>query len=173
MERRYGLAASWLHWLAAILIIAMIPLGKYMAGLDISPDKALLYRLHAASGLIVLLLTLWRVALALHGPRPPADPAWPASMARASRAAHVALYLLLLLLAASGIATMALSDLGAALLAGDLAGWPDLADVAPANGHEILANLLILVLVLHVAAALYHQYWLRDRLFDRLALRRA
>lgn len=172
MERRYGLAASWLHWVAAILIIAMIPLGKYMAGLDVAPDKALLYRLHAATGLVVLLLTLWRVALALRGARPPADPAWPVWMARASRAAHFALYLLLLLLAASGIATMALSGLGAVLFAGDLARWPDLANVPPANGHGILANLLIVILVLHVAAALYHQYWLRDRLFDRLALRR-
>lgn len=169
MTVKYRPSTIWLHWIAAILIIAMAAAGKVMADLDVSPQKALLYRGHAFAGLIVLALTLVRIVLLFRAGRPAPDPAWPGWMVFAARATHYGLHALLLALAASGIATMALSGLGGVLVAGDLANWPDLDAVAPANAHRLLANLFLLLLAAHVAAALYHQFWRRDRIFARIS----
>ena len=167
---RYRPATIWLHWIAAILIIAMAVAGKVMTDLDISPQKALIYRAHAFTGLAVLALTLVRIAVILRRGKPAPDPRWPAWMVAASHATHYGLYALLLLLAASGIATMALSGLGETLMSGNLVNWPDLAGVAPASAHRLLGNVFLLLLAAHIAAALYHQYWRRDAIFSRISL---
>jgi len=167
---RYRPATIWLHWLAALLIIAMAVAGKVMTDLDISPQKAFVYRTHAFTGLAVLILTLVRIVVILRQGKPAPDPRWPAWMVFASHATHYGLYALLLILAASGIATMALSGLGETLMSGNLVTWPELDAVAPAKAHRLLANLFLLLLAGHVAAALYHQYWRRDAIFSRISL---
>lgn len=167
---RYRPVTIWLHWIAALLIIAMAAAGKVMTDLDVSPQKALLYRAHAFTGLAVLALTVIRVAVIFRRGKPAPDPRWPAWMVGAAHAAHYGLYALLLILAASGITTMALSGLGEVLTAGRLADWPDLATVTPAQAHRLLANIFLLLLAAHVATALYHQYGRRDAIFLRISL---
>lgn len=171
-DNRRALAASWLHWITAALILAMIPLGKYMSWLAVSADKAVLYRAHAVLGIVVLLISLWRAVITVRGPRPPAEPDWPAWLSLARRAVHLGLYAVMLLLAASGAATVALSGLGEVLISGDLARWPELAAVPPANAHHLLASVMPALLALHVLAALYHQLALHDRLVDRIVPKR-
>ena len=168
MVRTYRPATIWLHWIAAALIVALAATGKIMTGLDISPLKAAIYRAHGFTGVAVLFLTLLRIAIVLGVGHDAADPRWPAWMIAASRLAHYGLYALLLALSGSGIATMALSGLGDVLLRGALGQWPDLQAVAPANAHHLLANIFLALLALHVAAALYHQYWRRDAVFARI-----
>ena len=72
-----------LHWLMAILIIAMLFIGVSMVA-DLSPRHPLLVELHKATGLALLLLVVVRIGVRLTLPHPPLPPglAVPATLRR-------------------------------------------------------------------------------------------
>ena len=73
---RYTGPAIAAHWLIAILILAAFPLGLYMHGLPLSPNKLKLYSYHKWIGMTVLLLFVPRILWRLTH-RPPAPlPMW-------------------------------------------------------------------------------------------------
>ena len=51
---RYGSVAQLLHWISAVLIVALACVGLYMEDLPLSAQKAELYSLHKSTGLTVL-----------------------------------------------------------------------------------------------------------------------
>ena len=65
MNSQYTATAKSLHWLMALLLIGLLMLGFYMAGLPLSPDKLRLYSWHKWAGVTVFVLLgfrlLWRV----------------------------------------------------------------------------------------------------------------
>jgi cytochrome b561 len=156
--------------LIALLVIAMIPMGKSMAGLDPRPDKVFLLRLHAAVGVTVLLLSLIRLVLHLKGPLPAYEPDWPGWMGFASKFMHWALMTVLLLVLASGLTSFAGYGFLELAHAGQWTPWPDTEAIPPLGGHRLMINLLIALAALH-AAALYHQFLRPDRLFARMWFR--
>ena len=124
---------------------------------------------HITLGLIVFALTLLRIVWWLaadHHLRAPADqPLW---QVRAAQLVHLGLYALLILMASSGITTIILSGAGPSLLAGT--ALPDFSEIIPRIAHGIMSKLLLLLLVAHIGAALYHQFIRRDRLLGRMGL---
>lgn len=109
--------------------------------------------LHIAAGVAVLGLALWRIALRLTEGAPAApegDPAWQRMVASVT---HWALYALMLLVPVSG-----------------LLAWFVGIDAA-AEAHELMQTLLLWLIGLHVAAALYHQVVLKDGLIRRMSPR--
>ena len=62
LTKKYSKATIVVHWLSAILILSLFPLGKYMAGLD-PIGKMGLIKLHSFLGVIILLFTLYRIFL--------------------------------------------------------------------------------------------------------------
>lgn len=109
--------------------------------------------LHIVPGIAVLLFALWRIALRITRGAPPL-PEGHALMNRAAAVAHWVLYGLMLLVPLSGMAAWFLGSGGAG------------------EAHEVLKTLLLVVILLHVAAALLHQFVLRDGLMARMSLRR-
>jgi hypothetical protein len=87
-----------------------------------------------------------------------------------ARLTHALLLLLSLGMAASGIATVALSGAAPAIFGG--AALPDFWDVAPRLPHGIGARMLALLVALHVAAALHHAFIRRDGTLARMGLGR-
>ena len=59
---RYTGTAKTLHWLMALLILGLLPLGIYMADLPLSPQKLKFYSYHKWAGITVLLLAFARIA---------------------------------------------------------------------------------------------------------------
>ena len=52
----YSFTYRTLHWLTALFVFILIPVGLYMASLpDNAPNKAMIYELHKSFGFIVLL----------------------------------------------------------------------------------------------------------------------
>ena len=71
----YGLVSRFLHWLMALLILAMIGIGAYMADLDKeNPIRLSLYDLHKEIGVTILSLAVLRILWILAS-RPPVLPA--------------------------------------------------------------------------------------------------
>jgi cytochrome b561 len=171
---RYSRTAIILHWLMAANMIFMlffsedlirVPRGQSLGGWE--PTT------HASWGLMVLLLVivrlLWRV-----GHKPPPPPAMPRWQAIASHATHYSLYALMILIPIFGL--LALVPYGVDRTDVDKVVFFNLFSVAfmPNLGgwtmqtHEILGNIAKLLIILHVLAALKHQFWDKDRLLQRM-----
>jgi cytochrome b561 len=177
---RYGTVAMTLHWLIAIAIIILLIVGKYMHGLPNSdPNKFALYQLHKSTGLTVLVLSVLRIVWRLVNvvPSPPASsPLW---QRLAASATHLAFYFLIIAIPLSGWAVASTSSSGVPTLWYGLFEVPNLPGLPGGEArkethelseelHELLGNLMILLLIVHVGAALKHHFWDRDTVLRRM-----
>ena len=168
-ESRYGGVAIAFHWLSAVLILLMIFVGMNLDDVEDPGTRLTLLRTHVATGLVVLALTLlrllWRLADRTPGP--------PAGMSgfewRAARTAHVVLYVLLVAILASGVTTVVVSGAVDALLGAPGAALPrDFSEIAAREVHGTLAWSFTGLLLVHIAAALYHHWIRRDDALRRM-----
>ena len=168
--------AKALHWIVAVAIVVQLPLGVAARNWPLSPRKLDLFVLHKSIGLAILLVVVVRVAWrAVHAP-PPLPATMSSGERRAAHASHAVLYALALALPLSGWIVSAASNVPF------LAFWriPVPAIVAPdelladraALVHLVLAILLGVALVAHVAAALWHHYVRHDDVLRRMLLGR-
>ena len=172
--RRYGAVAMAMHWVTAIAILGLLVSGLTMADMTDDAAKQGIVRTHVVIGALVLLLTLLRLAWWLLADRRPDEPGGqPRWQARAASAVHGLFYVVIVVMGASGIATIMLSGAGDILFSGASGPLPDFLQYPPRLAHGLFAWVLIALIVLHVAAALYHQFVLRDRLLSRMGLGRA
>jgi cytochrome b561 len=182
VQERYSNVAITLHWLIALGIIVNIALGLYFADLPRSdPDKFFLTQTHKSIGLTILVLSLIRVAWRLMNPVPPL----PASMSPVTRfaahATHFLLYVLIIAIPLSGWLLVSSSPLGLPTMYFGWFAWPQLpyfSDLPRAakkmwvhefsTVHVYLAWSAIVLVTLHVVAALYHQFIRRDIVLGRM-----
>lgn len=163
---RYGSVAIAIHWSSAFAVILAWLAGFSVANLVASPGLLLA---HIVLGLIVFILTLLRIVWWLVADRHPGAPAHqPQWQVRTAQVVHVLLYVLLILMASSGITTLILSGAVPTLLAGG--PIPDLSGLIPRIAHGIMARILLALFVVHVGAALYHQFIRRDHLLARMGV---
>lgn len=169
---RYSGMALTLHWLVALLIFGSFGLGQYMTDLAFSPEKLRLYSWHKWLGVtifgLVIVRGVWRL---FH--TPPALPAhMPRWQRRAANVSHLTLYGLMLAIPVSGWLFSSASGVPTVLY-----GWwqlPDLLgrDAALADVlkfvHVSLNNMLAALVLLHIAAAVKHQWIDRDGLLSRM-----
>ncbi len=168
---RYGHVAITIHWVSAALIISLMLAGLRAADMTDFDAKASLLRIHAPMGTAVFVLTLARLGWWVFTDRKPDDPAGvPHLQALAAKAVHGLLYVAILGLAGSGIAMLVLSGAGDILFGNVPGPLPDFWDFAPRYGHAAMAWLMGGLLMLHVGAALYHQFIRKDRLFARMGV---
>ena len=156
---RYTLAAIAIHWLTAILVVALFALGWYMVDLPKGPARARMFALHKSLGLTVL----WLLGLRLVWRRGHPPPALPASMARwQRRLAHGVQHLLYVLLAMqplSGYLSSSFSGHDTAYFGLPLPSWGH--HDARLNAfftevHAACAIALLAAVAVHLAGALSH-----------------
>lgn len=170
---RYGAVAVALHWVSAAAIIALFVLGFAANGAADDARETALLRLHVPLGLLVLALTLARLAWAFLDRRPAPPPDLPRWQDRAARSVHVLLYGLVLAIGGSGVALMALSGAGDVLSGAAPGPLPAFEGYLPMLAHLAGALLLLALLGAHVGAALHHQLVRRDRILARMGIGRA
>jgi len=175
-QERYGAVAITLHWLIALGIIANICLGLYFPDLPRSdPNKFMLFQLHKSIGLTVLILSLARVGWRLVNPVPPLPADMNPALKLLARTTQILLYVLIVIIPLTGWATVSASPLGLPTLYFGTFVWPHipfLADLPRTQKvplqkelqavHVFLAWSAIVLVPLHIAGALYHQFIRRD-----------
>ena len=170
---RYTRTAVTLHWLLAFAILASLTVGTVMSEMPLSPTRLKLINWHKWAGIAILVLSAARLAWRLTH-RPPALPAsTPAWQARAASLTHAALYLAFFAVPLLGWAYS--SAAGFPVVWFGLVPLPDFVPVDRdlagqlKSAHQIAAWGLGALVLLHVAAALKHQWVDRDRLLSRMA----
>ncbi|MCK0198096.1 cytochrome b [Ancylobacter sp. 6x-1] len=154
MPDRYGTVARLIHWAVVVLILVQFASawswGNFERG---STGRFLLFTTHLYSGYAILALAVlrivWRLTHAAPHMPPMAKP-----MRIAAHATHGLLYLAILIQPIIGIVIIT-------AFGKSLRPWPNLA-------HEVIGYALLVLAAVHVGAALWHQFVLRDRLIERM-----
>ncbi|MEJ6393824.1 cytochrome b [Gymnodinialimonas sp. 2305UL16-5] len=168
----YDVLSRLNHWILAVLIVAMLGFGFYLAygGVPV-PEKLSMIATHKAVGVVVMVLAVWRIGYRLvQGFALPVGtmPPW---QARASHLSHVVLLVSLALMPISG------------LIMGMFSGIPtdvfgivtipafervDAISAAARMAHKYIAYLFAATLAVHIAAALKHHLIDKDSTLIRM-----
>jgi len=155
-DQGYGRVAILLHWVSAVLILAMLPLGFLMQDAS-DGSKLFLYRTHAVVGILILLLTLARLCWKRVDPKPAPPPGLTGLHLRGMEGIHVLLYVLLLALTVSGIVLNIQSGLIDVLRGTSQGGVPEFDEFRSRAAHGLLARVYIGLLVAHIGGVVVHQ----------------
>ncbi len=146
-----------LHWLVAGLVLVQFlddgAIGSAWRAIRRGAETVpggLLVTAHIVAGISVLAFALWRIALRFRSGAPPPPSEEPRALRIVAAATHGALYLLLLVVPLSGLAAW----YGGVAKAGDI--------------HELLTTLLMWLIFLHIAGALYQHFILRSQVVVRM-----
>ena len=169
----YGLISISLHWLIALMVIAIFFIGWYMVQLDYySAWYTTAPWLHKGLGLSALLLFAIRYVWIKYSNKPQALQNYRTIEHVLSRLMHAMFYLVIFVLSLSGYLISGAS--GAAVELFDLAMLPSLMELHEStvdvlgDAHEWAAYLLMLMMVLHGLAALKHHFIDRDVTLKRI-----
>ena len=169
---RYTLPAQVLHWLIALLIFGLFPLGLYMHDLPLSVLKIELYAWHKWFGITVLLLVVLRILWRLTRRPPPLPADIPHWQQGAAELMHELLYLLMLFIPLTGWALS--SAAGVPVVWWGVWKLPSLLPANPALAHLLelvhatLNYTLAALVAVHGAAAIKHQFIDHDGVLLRM-----
>lgn len=172
MPSAYTRTAIALHWLVAVLILAALPLGLIMTEMPLSPQKLKFYSWHKWLGVTVFLLVLLRLSWRIIHRPPPLPTSMPVWQRQAASATHWLLYALMLMIPLTGWLMSSAKGfqtvyLGIIPIPDLLAKDEGLGEIL-ATLHAMLAYLLMVLLVVHVAAAVKHHWVDRDEVLARM-----
>lgn len=179
---RYDTVAMSLHWLIAVLILTNIALAWYFNTLHglakVGPTQ-----IHKSVGMTVLALTLVRLAWRLAAAAPPLPASMPRWERTASHVVHLLFYVVMIGMPLTGWALSSASRLIAVYpitwfglfqipAIGPLAALPPdrmkSAHHLYTTAHELGAKLVYALIVVHVGAALRHQFIRGDEVLWRM-----
>lgn len=168
----YRRPARLLHWLIAIIVIGLIPVGITMGNLDGGPLQNRLYDLHRSFGFTVLVLAVLRLAYRLTHRPPPLPSSVPASLRLAAAIVHATMYALLF--ATPIIGWLATNAYGAPISVFGLFELPVLVAKNEATAeflfgiHRAFGLAFGALILLHIGAAIGHALVLRDGVLHRM-----
>ncbi|HVH82604.1 MAG TPA: cytochrome b [Stellaceae bacterium] len=169
---RFTLLQRVLHWFMAVCILSMLFIGVGMVS-TVMPKYLPLVSIHKTLGITILVLVLIRLVVRLRygAPALPAD--LPEPMKLAAHLSHYALYGLMLAMPLIGWGM-----LSAAAYPVVVFGGLSLPAILPQsdrlhtwlwNAHFYLAFAFFALVLMHLAAALFHALVRRDGVFETMA----
>jgi cytochrome b561 len=168
---RFNPLQRTLHWVMAVCILAMLFIGVGMVS-TVAPEYLTLVNIHKPLGIAILVLALIRLVVRLRygAPALPAD--LPEPMKLAAYLSHYALYALMIAMPLIGWAMLSAAKYPVVLWPG--VRLPPILPLNPGlhtalwNAHFYLAFLFFALILMHLAAALFHALIRRDGVFDSM-----
>jgi cytochrome b561 len=168
----YSAPARVLHWIIAAIVITMIPLGIAMSNAGSGPAQDFMFKLHLSLGTTLLPLVLLRIIWRLTHTPPPLPADIPAIQKLAASSTHFLLYLTL-------VVQPVLGWIGTSAYRAPITvfGLFDLPPIWPENRglsdqlflvHRNIGIIMAVLILAHIAGALFHQFVRRDNLLQRM-----
>jgi cytochrome b561 len=171
-HQRFTALQRLLHWLMAVCILAMFFIGVGMVS-TIMPKYLPLIAIHKSLGITILVLVLIRLAVRLWSGAPALPADLPEPMKLAAYLSHYALYALMIAMPLLGWAMLSASAYPVVVF-----GNTVLPAIVPQSdslhtllwgAHFYLAFAFFGLVLMHVAAALFHALVRRDGVFESMA----
>ncbi len=161
-----------LHWLMAVCILAMLFIGVGMVS-TIEPKYLTLVSIHKPIGIAILVLVLVRLVARLRYGAPSLPANLPEPMKLAAHLSHYALYALMIGMPLIGWAMLSAAAYPVVLFRGmrlpAILPQSDSLHALLWDAHFYLAFVFFALILLHVAAALFHALVRRDGVFEAMA----
>jgi len=174
-DTTYGAVARGFHWLLFVLLTIAVIVGNLLDEIPKGPTKIEVIGLHKSLGVLILALVLLRLAWRLMNVRPADPTGTPPLQNKLAHAVHWLLYAVMLLQPISGILMSQVEGhpvgfFGLFQLPTLLAKNEALSPIL--NGaHATIWVVLVVLVIGHAAAALYHHYVMKDDVLRRMSLR--
>ncbi len=169
-QSEYGLLAKLFHWVTFIVLIAQVPFGFYLVGLEFSDKRIDLENIHILVGITIFYITLFRLIWKFFNPSPSGTKNYFKGQVFIGKANHFLLYLSIFIITISGILKK--------LYMGEILNFiffkygfeKDNFVLAEAYYEvHIYANYLLITLVtLHILAVIVHHLIFKDRILKKI-----
>lgn len=168
----YGSGTKLFHWISAVIVIGLLAAGLVMEDLPNGLLKLRTFLLHKSFGITILILTILRILWHLHTKKPALVDSLKPWEKKLAHLGHIALYVLMIGMPLSGwimssAAGRPVSVFGLFTLSNLVAENHDLKELFE-DIHGLLGNALIAVVALHIAAALKHHFFDKDKTLRRM-----
>ena len=171
-SQRWGSVSKTFHWLIALLIFCMMMLGWVMVNWPLSPEKLELFNWHKSLGVTILTLVVLRLIWRLCNTTPTLPDHITALQSCVAKFNHWLLYSLMLAMPVSGWVINSAANFPLKWF-----GFVRVPNIAPVDKqlqtqaeiiHLSLFWIFLLLIVLHIAAALKHHYADKDNVLRRM-----
>ena len=186
--RRYALGARWFHWLTALLMFTVIPLGWIFAEFKTKPEAKGVFEapfpgtqpdyasVHKTIGLVIFVLVVARLVYRFTHTPPVLPGHMPAVTRGLAHATHWLLYLVLIMMPVSGYIMSSAGKNPISILG--LFDFPKL-PIGKDQGkiafaiHVYTQFAVYALIALHLAGVAWHLFVNRDNALDRMLPRQA
>jgi cytochrome b561 len=173
VPHRFALIQRLLHWLMAACIFAMFFIGVGMVS-TVAPTYPPLILTHKTLGVTLLVLVVIRLAVRLHYGAPPLPADLPPAMKLGARLSHLLLYGFMIVMPLLGLGMLWAAAYPVVLYGGiripALLPQSDRVHTLLWNAHFYLGFAFFALVLLHLAAALFHRLVRRDGVLETIAL---
>lgn len=171
-KERYGVVAQVFHWAIFALFVGLFVVAEMMEEAPKGPGKYALYDLHKSLGVSVLFLAFARISWRMANPKPQLEGTLSKGIEKAASASHFLLY-----------AVMFIMPLGGYIMSvtgGHPVGFFGLFKLPMLMGknhdlheafeevHEVMAVLILVLVSVHLLAALWHHFVVKDNVLRRM-----
>jgi len=167
----YGLVSRCLHWLMAALILTVLFIGLtwgyYPGGL-----RAPALIIHKSFGVLILFFLTMRIGWRVFNSPPSLPDTIGKTMKLAAHLGHLGLYAFMLIMPLSGL--LMVNSRGREVKLFNTISLPSLMEKnrewAPIlrESHGIIAYCFLALIIVHVGAALYHRFVLKDNVLNSM-----
>lgn len=175
LPTRYSKVAIAFHWAIALMIIGLILFGILMTNPD-TPNRFMLYQLHKSFGIMVLILSVFRLIWRLGHKAPDLPDGMKRWEAAAAKFTHIAFYVIMIGMPLLGWAMVSASPLPIPTELFWTIPWPDMPFIPESKDvegvlktlHKNIGKFTIALILLHVGAALKHHFINKDNVLARM-----
>lgn len=176
----YGILAIGFHWTVAFFFLGNLGLGVYMSTLEFSdPNLFSIYQFHKSVGVSIFAIVMFRLAWRLIDTQPALPQSMPWWETLAAKLTHLGLYSILVAMPLTGWIIVSASPIAIPTRVFDLLALPHIGfiehnpdkDLWLGFGewsHWLLAWSAGVGVLLHVAAALRHHFFLKNNILRRM-----
>ncbi|MDA9180696.1 cytochrome b/b6 domain-containing protein [Pelagibacteraceae bacterium] len=169
-SEEYGLLAKMFHWVTFIILIAQIPFGFYLVGLEFSDRRIDLENIHILIGITIFYFVLLRLIWKLFNPSPKSEHNFFKGQNLIAKTNHFLLYV--------GIFAITISGVLKKLYMGEKLNFFIFQYAFKESNFQladsfyvvhIYANYLLIALVsLHILATVAHHIFFKDKILKKM-----